>query len=315
MSCKIDTVQTNLLFESYILSKMESYNETKFIEENSFVLYNFTVREPRPSITPNWLESWLWRLEDKLGITSTNGLVIFMILYLVFLLASTLCVICCYTCLTRRRNLHRFSKNNSNRSNYVKNIQSFYSATAEVDEEESPETESGDNVDLSTIPSHLIQDVLLQDGDDISMIEDTTGNDVGLPASDLEKLDYSSFDFSHSHFDDVSRDGLKNEEKILPFVNCAQNLKTSFPNAQKNWVIFDDDSPSGSLNDSDHDVLEEELEVKMRLELNEDDDLLPSSTFDGAKSLVNLGFENEMCDREAPHPLNFSAVVASQLPF
>ena len=56
-------------------------------------------------------------------------------------------------------------------------------------------------------------------------------------------------------------------------------------------------------------------DTRLTEKLNEDDDLLPSSPFDEAKSSVNLGFENEVCDHEVPHPLNFSAVVASQLPF
>ena len=114
---------------------MASDNETNIIEEN-FMLYNFTAQESHKTNRPNWLESWIWKLEDKLGISSSHGLVIFMILYLLFLFATTLCVICCYTCLTQKRNRQRFSRSNSNKSNYVKNIQSFYSATGEADEDE-----------------------------------------------------------------------------------------------------------------------------------------------------------------------------------
>ena len=294
---------------------MASDNETNIIEEN-FMLYNFTAQESHQTNRPNWLESWIWKLEDKLGISSSHGLVIFMILYLLFLFATTLCVIWCYTCLTQRRNRQQFSRSNSNKSNYVKNIQSFYSATGEANEDENTEPEVVDNFDLSSIPSHLIKDVLLQDGDDVSIIEDTNGNDVEQPACDQEILGYSSFDFSHCQFDVVSVDDRKNMMMTSTFAKFDHQRKTSYQNDQKNWMTFDDDSPSDSLNDSDPDVLEEGLEVKRRLELNEDDELLQSSSFEGKMKheMVNLGYEKDAQDHDVPHPLNLSAVVASQLP-
>ena len=292
---------------------MEFDNETNIIKEN-FVLYNFTARESQQTNAPNWLESWVWKLEDKLGISSSHGLVIFMILYLLFLFATTLCVICCYTCLTQKRNSLRFSGGNSNKSNYLKNIQSFYSATGEVDEDEDAGPDFGENIDLSSIPSHLVKDVLLQDGDDVSIIEEPSENDVEQPTCDPERLGYSSFDSSHYHFDGAFRDDQKNVTKSSTLMNYAGPGITSFPDGQKNWVIFDCDSPSGSLNDLD--VSGEGLEVKTRLELNEDEDLLPSPSFEKTKKheMVNLGYENDGQELDVPHPLNFSAVVASQLP-
>ena len=241
-----------------------------------------------------------------------------MILYLIILLSITLCALCCYSCIVRQRRLQqRKLRNRSGKSNYVKNIQSFYSASGEVvDDDEIFENGLSGDIDPSSIPSHLIKDVLLQ-GDDVSNVEEPTVNDGELPAYVQERLDYSSNDSFHFPHDDVFQSGSKNENLPLStFGDYAQHGKVSSGNGQKTWVKFDDDVPSDSLIDSDLGVLEEELEVKRRQQLNEDDGLLQSGNLEN--ETINLGFENdhykEVVESHQLSPLNCSTIVASQLP-
>ena len=119
----------------------------------------------------------MWRLEDKLGLSSKHGVVIFMLFYLILLLTLTLCVLCFYSCIIRRRHCLISEKNNAEgRSNYTKNIQSFYSANSEFDDPEGND-EDELNFEISPIPINLMKDVLLQD-DDASNLEELLVQDM-----------------------------------------------------------------------------------------------------------------------------------------
>ena len=294
---------------------MESLNGTeRFLVERNYISDDLARIQTEKIDQPNWLESLLRKLENKLGISSSHGVVIFMMLYLIILLSTTFCVLCCYSCILNRRRTQTCSKNKAGGSNYFKNIQSFYSATAEdIDDPENAQNEPSSDSDPSSIPSHLIKDVLMQE-DEVSNLAESTVNDDELQAYDQEISDYSSNDSFHVDFHDgeSSHYERKSEKKIpSSFEGFDRHERISYP--RKDWVKFDDDPPSYSLNDSDLDVLEEELEVEKRQQLNEDHWLLPSSK--KRSDSINLGSENDGdLDPQILPPLNFSAIVASQVP-
>ena len=104
--------------------KMDSLNDTQFyVERRDYISDNFTTIFTETNEYYNALEEWMWRLEEKLGLSSKHGVVIFMLFYLILLLTLTLCVLCFYSCIILRRHRLNSEKNKAEgRSNYTKNI-------------------------------------------------------------------------------------------------------------------------------------------------------------------------------------------------
>ena len=305
---------------------MDSLNDTQFyVERRDYISDNFTTIFTETNEYYNALEEWMWRLEEKLGLSSKHGVVIFMLFYLILLLTLTLCVLCFYSCIIRRRHRLNSEKNKAEgRSNYTKNIQSFYSANSEFDDPEGND-EDELNFEISPIPINLMKDVLLQHDDlEESNLEETILNDDAPPVYDQGISGCSSSESSfhappYGAYHDAG--GMKHGRNALStFGGYEQHEMISFPNAsdpKSEWVTFDDPEdaclPSDFLNDSETCVAEGESGAEMRQQLNEGDGLLNPN-----EKIQSSDFENADCidvmNQPNPSPLNFSAIVASQLP-